>query len=102
MKIVNYLNVTLDLYGNSFQPYSKCDNELNYVNYDFNHPSSVIKRLPRTIELRLSSTSSKELILDNATSPYKEAFKKADYKSKLTLHSVRMWKQTMKLFTSIS
>ena len=62
MKIVNYLNVTLDLNGNSFRPYSKFDNELSYINCDSNHPASVVKRLPRTVELRLSSTSSNEFI----------------------------------------
>ena len=83
LKIVNYLDVTLDLNGNSFRPYSKCDNELSYINCDSNHPPSVVKRLPRTVELRLSSTSSNELIKKNATPPYEEALKKSGYKYKL-------------------
>ena len=79
MKIVNYLDVTFDLNGNSFRQYSKCDNELSYVNCDSNHPPSVIKILPRTVELRLSATSSNELIFKSDTSSYEEALKKAGY-----------------------
>ena len=75
MKIANYLDVTLDFNGNSFRPYSKCDNELSYITCDSNHPPSVVKRLPRTVELRLSLTSSNELIFKNATPPYEEALK---------------------------
>ena len=67
MKIVNYLDVTLDLNVNSFRPYLKCDNELSCGS---NHPPSVIKRLPSTVDLTLSSTSSNELNFKNATSSY--------------------------------
>ena len=82
MKIVNYLDVTLDLNGNSFRPYSKYDNELSYINCDSKHPPSVAKR-PRTVELRLSSNSSNEVIFKNATSPYEVALKISGYKCKL-------------------
>ena len=78
---------------------------------DSNHTPSVIDRLPRTVELILSSTSSNELIFKNATPPYEEALKKSGYNVNLiinlklprlkienanvilyglTLHSVRM------------
>ena len=95
MKIVNYLDVTFDLHGNSFRPYSKCDNELSYIDCDSNHPLSVIKGLPRTVELRLSSTSSNEVIFKNATPPYEEALKKSGYKCKLNYQpQVAMTKNT--------
>ena len=95
MKIVNYLDVALDLNGNSFRPYSKCDNELSYINCDSNHPPCVVKRLPRTVELRLSSTSSNELIFKNAPLPYEEALKKSGYKCKLNYQpQVAMTKNT--------
>ena len=95
MKVVNYLDVTLDLNGNSFRPYSKCNNELSYINFDSNHPPSVVKRLPRTLELRISSTSSNELIFKNATPPYEEAFKKSGFKCKLNYQpQIAMTKNT--------
>ncbi|XP_047145701.1 uncharacterized protein LOC124818701 [Hydra vulgaris] len=84
MKIVNYLNVTLDLNSNSFRPYAKPDNELIYVHCDSNHPPNVIKRLQRTGEIRLSTTSSNEVVFNNTTPSYEEAFKKAGYNCKLT------------------
>ena len=42
MKSVNYLDVTLNLDGNSFQSYSKPEDVLSYVHAESNHPPNIL------------------------------------------------------------
>ena len=53
LRIVNYLEVTLNLNNGFFKPYHKPDDIIQYVNKESNHPSSIIKHLPTSIEKRL-------------------------------------------------
>ena len=41
-KIVNYLNVTLNLKDDTFKPYHKPD-KIKYIRIEFNHPPNLIK-----------------------------------------------------------
>ena len=60
MKTVNYLDVTLNLENSTYRPYKKENNQIKYINIESNHPPSIIKQLPLSIESRLSSLSSSE------------------------------------------
>ncbi|XP_047142690.2 uncharacterized protein LOC124816972 [Hydra vulgaris] len=84
LKIVKYLDVTLNLSNDTFQPYSKPDNQIRYIHSNSNHPPSIIKAIPRNIEQRLSSMSSNEIFFKKAIPPYEEALKKSVYKLNLT------------------
>ena len=55
MKIVNYLDVTLNLNDGSYRPYKKPNEETNYIHVNSDHPPSILKQLPKSIEKRLSS-----------------------------------------------
>ena len=55
---VNYLDVILNLNNASFKPYHKPDYIIQYINKESNHPPSIIKHLPVSIEKRLSNNSS--------------------------------------------
>lgn len=79
MKIVDYLDVTLNLNDSTYKPYHKPDNELNYVHKDSNHPPNIIKQIPIAIETRLSNLSSNETIFNQATPYYEEALKRSGY-----------------------
>ena len=57
LKIVNYLDVTLNLTSAKYYPYRKPDNNLLYINAKSNHPPSIIKHLPASISTRISSLS---------------------------------------------
>ena len=46
LKIVNYLDVTLDLSNGKFYPYRKPENPSLYINAQSNHRPSIIKHLP--------------------------------------------------------
>ena len=80
MKIVDYLDVTLNLQDGSFKPYRKPDDETNYVNVDSDHPPAIIKQLPLSIERRLSTISSSEAVFNESKEYYQEALKKSGHK----------------------
>ena len=62
MKTADYLDVTLNLNDFTYRPYHKPDNETNYVHKDSNHPPSIIRQIPISIDTRLSKLSSNENI----------------------------------------
>ena len=78
-KIVNYLDITLNLETGLFKPYSKPNNTVHYVHKKSNHPPSVIKNLPKNINNRLSKISASEEIFDAAIPQYQEALEKSEH-----------------------
>ena len=65
LKIVNYLDVTFNLTDSSYRPFSKTNNERNYIHSQSNH-SPIIKQLPLSVESRLSKLSSNEKIFNDS------------------------------------
>ena len=64
MKIVNYLNVSLNLNNLNYNPYHKPDNEILNIHKDSNHPPSILTQIPTGIEKRISTSSSNETIFN--------------------------------------
>ena len=69
-KIVNYLDVTLNLKVGTFRPYHKPGDQMQYIHMESNSsplPScpkkNIIKHIPASIKTRLSNLSSTETIL---------------------------------------
>ena len=83
MKTVNYLDVTLNLENSTYHPYQKENDQIKYINTESNHPPSIIKQLPLSIEFRLSSLPSSEEIFNDSVTPYQDALDKSGYKHKL-------------------
>ena len=50
LKITNYLDITLNLNYGSYRPYRKPNEETNYIHINSDHPPSIIKEIPRSIE----------------------------------------------------
>ena len=82
-KIVNFLDVTLDLSNKKHYPYMKPGNVPIYVNAKSNHPPNILKAIPQGINKRLSTISSDESVFEQAIGPYQEAIKKSGYDYKL-------------------
>ena len=82
-KVVDYLDATFNLDDGSFRPYRKPDDETSYINVDSDHPPSIIKQLPISIENRLSSISSSEAVFDQSKGYYQEALRKSGYTHEL-------------------
>ena len=50
MKVVNYLDGTFNLSDGTYKPYTKPNNEIKYIHKNSNHPPSVIRQIPLSIE----------------------------------------------------
>ena len=83
LKIVNYLDVTLNLNDGSFRPCDKSDDIIQYINKEFNHPPNLIKHLPASIEKRLSNNSFDEKIFQESAIYYEDSLNKAGFINKL-------------------
>ena len=82
--LAHFLDVTLDLNSNRFVPYRKPLNTTQYVDSRSNHPPSIIKHIPQSINTRISSLSSDQKAYDQSKPFYEEALKQSNFKE--TLH----------------
>ena len=82
-KCVDFLDVTLDLNSNSYKPFIKPNNSLQYVHIDSNHPPHILKNIPVNINKRLSVLSSSELMFNSISPEYQKALDTSGYKFKL-------------------
>ena len=78
-KCVNFLDITFDLRTGTYRPYTKPGNVPQYINVQSNHPPSILRRIPETINQRLSKISSDEQAFNSSKHPYQEALKKSGY-----------------------
>ena len=83
MKIVNYLDVTLHLNNGSYRPYRKPTEETNYIHVNCDHPSSILKQLPMSIEKRLSSSSPCKEIFEETAPCHEQYLSNCRQKEKL-------------------
>ena len=82
-KVVNFLDVTLDLNTGEYMPYMKPNNILQYVHANSNHPPGILKNIPKGVNKRLSEISSSEEVFNKAALQYQKALEKSGYKYKL-------------------
>jgi hypothetical protein len=82
-KIVNFLDVTLNLTTGKYHPYSKPNNTPLYVHSKSNHPPSVLRNIPLFINKRLTEISSDQDSFEQASPPYQQALDKSCYNHKL-------------------
>ena len=83
LKIVDFLDVTLNLNTGKHEPYRKPNDKPLYINKKSNHPPNIIKKIPNTIEKRISTLSSNKDIFQKASVVYNEALKNSGYKTKI-------------------
>ena len=68
-KVVDYLDVTVDLSTRLYRPYMKPNNTLQYINVKSNHPPAILKNISEGINKRLSEISSNKEVFDQAAPP---------------------------------
>ena len=83
LKIVDFLDVTLNLADSTYKPYHKLNDEICYKHKESNHLPSVTKLQPISIETRLSKISSNEKVFNESVSIYQKALNKSGYNHKL-------------------
>ena len=82
-KVVDFLDVTLDLDLGVYRPFTKPSHVPTYVNKQSNHPPSILENIPKGVNKRLSTISSNEEVFNNAAPPYQEALNKSGFNYKL-------------------
>ena len=83
-KVVNFLDVTLNLRSGTYKPYIKENNVPRYVHKQSNHPPAILKNIPDSINDRLLKNSSDETSFNEIAPIYNEALNKSGYAHKLT------------------
>ena len=84
MKIVNYLDLAFNFNEAIYKPYTNPNNDIKYIHKDLNHPSSVIRQIPQSIESKLSILSINEKIFQEAGPTYQKALYNSGYRHTLT------------------
>ena len=84
IKIVDFLDITLNLTDSTYKRYHKPNHEICYNHKESNHPPLITKQLPISIETRLSKLSSNEKVFNESVPIYQEALDKSGYKHQLT------------------
>ena len=80
---MDFLDVIFNLKDGTFRPYMKPGNEIKYVSTFSNHPPSIIRQIPKTVQDRISMLSSSEDIFRENIGPYQRAIENAGYQEKL-------------------
>ena len=84
MKRVDFLDITLDLSKENHKPYKKPNSELLYVNRQSNHPETVLKHIPNSVNHRLINISSDKTTFDEAKGEYQRSLAMSGYNQELT------------------
>ena len=78
-KIVQFLDVELNLSDNTYKPFIKPNDTPVYVHKESNHPPCLAKNIPEAINKRLSALSSSEEMFQSVAQIYQDALKNAGY-----------------------
>ena len=71
--------MTFNLENNANEPFRKENNKPIDIKKHSNHRPSILKQLPKSIEKRISETSSNNAIFDESINGYKEALKEKGF-----------------------
>ena len=77
------MDVTINLDLGTFKPYNKPNNNPLYVDDDSNHPPQIIRNLPKSINNRLTKTSSNNAVFVQAATVYQKAIDSSKYTHQL-------------------
>ena len=82
-KCVDFLDITLNLSTGKHMSYTKPNNAPLYIHTKSNHPPTIIKNLPESINKRPSDISSDKESFDRAATPYQRALNHSGYNYQL-------------------
>ena len=83
LKIVDFLDVTLNLNNGTFKPFSKNDSALRYINVSSNHPRSVLRQIPNAVNQRIDKLSSCKKIFEENKSRYDDILKDSGFQGRV-------------------
>ena len=79
----DFLDITLNIHENTFEPFRKPNNTPLYINSQSNHPPHVKKNIPIAVNKRLESISSSKQLFEKHKNEYQLALSESGYKHKL-------------------
>ncbi len=85
---IDFLDIAIDLQIGKYKPFMKPNNMPLYVHKENNHPPSIIKNIPESINRRLSTISSNEEVFNEAAPAYKNALKSSGYEYQLKYEAI--------------
>ena len=88
LKIVNFLDITLDLDKDIFRPYIKPNDRPLYINVHSNHPPPIIRQLPEAVNRRISQLSHNEEAFNNAKPCYEEALHASGFNHRMSYETM--------------
>jgi hypothetical protein len=77
LKVVNFLDITLDLTNGKYYPYRKPNDLPIYIHRQSNHPPPILKNLPASIEKRVSDNSYDRESFNQVAPIYTDALRKS-------------------------
>jgi hypothetical protein len=83
LKVVDFLDITLDLGTELYKPFNKPNSTPLYINKQSNHPPSILKNIPVAVNRRLSVISANADVFNEAAPLYQNALKDSGYEHKL-------------------
>ena len=83
-KIVNFLDMTLNLSNNTYKPFIQTNQCPSYININSNHPKTIIKQVLKAVNLRIRNLSANEKIFQESSKMYMDALKNSGYKENFT------------------
>ena len=83
LKIVNFLDVTLDLTAGKYKPYNKPSNIPLYINVKSNRPPNIMRNLPESTSHHISKLSSDKSVFDNSKHLYNNVLSRSGFKYKI-------------------
>ena len=81
--VTDFLEITLDLNTGSYKTFKTPKDTITYTHCQSNHPHSIVKKLPKGIEIRLSTNSANADILQEAAKPYNNVLENNGHKEEL-------------------
>ena len=82
-KSLDFLDVTFDLVNEIYKPYCKPNNKPLYINKHSNRPLNILKQLRKSIEKRISETSSNIDVFHRSIKIYNDALHGSNFKETL-------------------
>ena len=83
LHVVNFLDVTFDLSTGKYKPYRKPNDDPLYIHKHSNHPPSILRQLPASINKRISTLSPDKQVFDDAVQTYQNALGHSNFSHKL-------------------
>ena len=83
LKSQDFVDVPFDLVNEIYKPYRKPNNKPLYINKHSNHSLNILKQLPKSIETRISETSSNTDVFNISIKIYNDALHESNFKETL-------------------